>query len=58
MRWLMNYIRQCFCKHDFKVDEGQYALRDDDGLITQYAPNLREDFDKSVRVLYVKEGRQ
>ena len=19
MRWIVNYIRQCFCKHDFEV---------------------------------------
>lgn len=22
MAWLVNYIRQCFCKHDFLVEEG------------------------------------
>lgn len=21
MRWLMNYLRQCFCRHDFKTEE-------------------------------------
>jgi len=24
MRWLINYIRQCFCKHDFQ--ERSYSL--------------------------------
>lgn len=23
MRFLINYIRQCFCKHEFKYSEGQ-----------------------------------
>ena len=23
MRWLIQYIRQCFCKHEFKELEGQ-----------------------------------
>lgn len=21
MRWLINYLRQCFCKHEFQVSE-------------------------------------
>jgi hypothetical protein len=23
MKWLIHYIRQCFCKHDFEKSEGQ-----------------------------------
>jgi hypothetical protein len=22
MRWLINYIRQCFCKHDWSIEQG------------------------------------
>ncbi|OWK34662.1 hypothetical protein [Fimbriiglobus ruber] len=22
MRWLVNYFRQCFCKHEFEREEG------------------------------------
>ena len=28
MAWLVNYIRQCFCKHDFLVEEG-YVTSDE-----------------------------
>jgi hypothetical protein len=28
MKWLINYIRQCFCRHDFVIDE-QTAMRGD-----------------------------
>ena len=27
MRWLINYIRQCFCKHDFELLT-KYRYRD------------------------------
>jgi hypothetical protein len=25
MRWLINYLRQCFCKHDFNIEEMAYV---------------------------------
>lgn len=31
MRWLFNYFRQVFCKHDFDFDESFYEERSDFG---------------------------
>nr|DAN98300.1 MAG TPA: Tat pathway signal sequence domain family protein [Caudoviricetes sp.] len=31
MRWLVNYIRQIFCKHDFVFDEGWAEKTSDSG---------------------------
>ena len=25
MRWLVNYLRQCFCKHELEFEEGRYC---------------------------------
>jgi len=25
MRWLINYIRSCFCKHEFVTEEANYT---------------------------------
>jgi hypothetical protein len=27
MRWLINYIRQCFCKHEFEYTEVPYEKK-------------------------------
>lgn len=27
MRWLINYFRECFCKHDWHIEELQANLR-------------------------------
>lgn len=24
MKWLINYLRECFCKHEFIYEEGNY----------------------------------
>lgn len=29
MRWLINYIRQCFCKHDWHFEEAWYEVKGD-----------------------------
>jgi len=31
MRWLINYVRQCFCKHDFKSEELWHSHTSDFG---------------------------
>lgn len=35
MRWLVNYIRQCFCKHDFQKNEGRYKVTGDYGSLKE-----------------------
>ncbi len=42
MRWLINYIRQCFCKHDFDIKECSAI-----GFSPVYGENLK---NKIIRV--------
>jgi hypothetical protein len=43
MRWFINYIRQCFCKHEFEYDEKSYCntIVDEYGNEILKQPNIR-----------------
>jgi C4-type Zn-finger protein len=47
MRWLINYLRECFCKHDFHVDEKK---------VNQYDGNIIEKSGIKVYLLCKKCG--
>jgi len=33
MRWLVNYLRSVFCKHDWEKENGSYQITSDSGHV-------------------------
>jgi len=41
MRWLINYIRSCFCKHDWHIEQIYVKEADDFGYRNGYKVYMR-----------------
>ena len=46
VRWLINYIRECFCKHEFECTTGR---------IYKHYPNFGESVLVTIATMYCKK---